>query len=430
MLLRGARQVGKTTLIRQFGKQFANYIELNLEKPADKRFFEGKSNVKQIIESIFLQRNIDSDYSETLLFIDEIQEYPQAVGLLRYFYEDLPQLPVISAGSLLEFSLGDVQNFPVGRIRYAYLFPLNFDEYLEAIEYNKARTHLHTIPLKPIAHEILLDLFHTYVIIGGMPEIVKTFLQNDKFITALPRVYESIWNTYADDIEKYGKNNTARHVLRHIFATAPFYIDQRIKFQNFGHSSYRSREVKEAFRSLDMAKVIQLIYPTGNVEPPVIPDIRKFPKLQFLDTGLVNHLLKIQSQLIGLEDLNTAYKGKIIPHILTQELLSLNDFSYHKPNFWIRDKKQSSAEVDLVYMYKDLIIPIEIKSGKTGILKSLQLFVDKCPHPYAIRIYAGQFKIEKQKTPSGKPYLLMNMPYYLGTKIPEYISYFIENYQL
>jgi predicted AAA+ superfamily ATPase len=181
---------------------------------------------------------------------------------------------------------------------------------------------------------------------------------------------------------------------------------------------------------LDKAKVIQIIYPTTNVETPVIPDIRKFPKLQFLDTGLVNHLLKIQSQLIGLNDLSKAYKGKIIPQIITQELISLNDFSYHKPNFWIRDKKQSSAEVDLVYTFKDKVIPIEIKSGKTGTLKSLQLFINECPHHYAVRIYAGQFKIENQKTLNGKPYLLMNMPYYLGTKIPEYISYFVDNYQL
>ena len=430
LILRGARQVGKTTLIKQFAQTYKQYIFLNLEKSDDRNFFEKSDDVKKIVDSLFLSKNISSNVKDTLLFIDEIQESPKAIHLLRYFYEDIPNLHVISAGSLLEFAMRKVPSFPVGRVEYLYLYPLNFLEYLEAIKHFAAMEQINQIPVKPFAHKVLLDLFNRYTIIGGMPEVVKVFTENNSSLIELPIVYESIWGTYQNDVEKYATNETERKVIKHIMATAQFYIDQRIKFQNFGNSNYRSREVGEALKSLDDAKIIQLIYPTTNVEIPIQPDLKKSPKLQFLDTGLVNHVLGIQSQMIGLEDLSSAYKGAIIPHLITQELISLNTISSKKPHFWVREKKQSSSEVDLVIQYEDKVIPIEIKSGSTGSLKSLHQFVQKANHPYAIRVYEGEFKIEKATTPDGVPYLLMNMPYYLGTKIPEYIDYFINNYKI
>ncbi|MCD4747030.1 MAG: AAA family ATPase [Bacteroidales bacterium] len=430
LILRGARQVGKTTLIKQFAQTYKQYIFLDLEKTDDRNFFEKSDDVKKIVDSLFLSKNISSNVKDTLLFIDEIQESPKAIHLLRYFYEDIPNLHVISAGSLLEFAMRKVPSFPVGRVEYLYLYPLNFLEYLEAIEHFAAMEQINQIPVKPFAHKVLLDLFNRYTIIGGMPEVVKIFTENNSSLIELPIVYESIWGTYQNDVEKYATNETERKVIKHIMATAQFYIDQRIKFQNFGNSNYRSREVGEALKSLDDAKIIQLIYPTTNVEIPIQPDLKKSPKLQFLDTGLVNHVLGIQSQMIGLEDLSSAYKGAIIPHLITQELISLNTISSKKPHFWVREKKQSSSEVDLVIQYEDKVIPIEIKSGSTGSLKSLHQFVQKANHPYAIRVYEGEFKIEKATTPDGVPYLLMNMPYYLGTKIPEYIDYFINNYKI
>ncbi|HEY5405680.1 MAG TPA: DUF4143 domain-containing protein [Ginsengibacter sp.] len=146
-----------------------------------------------------------------------------------------------------------------------------------------------------------------------------------------------------------------------------------------------------------------------------------------LDTGMVNYTLGIQVQMLAMEELNTAYKGAVIPHWVTQELISLNTISNLKPNFWVRDKKQSEAGIDLIFSYKEKTIPIEIKSGATGSLKSLHQFIDVSEHAYAVRVYGGEFKIENAVTPKGKPYLLMNMPYYLATKIPDYIKWFIEN---
>lgn len=422
LILRGARQVGKTTVINEFSTSYNHFISLNLEKRADSSFFKDYDNIQSIVEAIFISNNKSlDDIESTLLFIDEIQESPEAIHLLRYFYEDYPLLHVISAGSLLEFILKDVSSFPVGRVEFLYMYPLNFKEYLSGINHKLALDNLRNVPITNVAHKILLDLFNQYAIIGGMPEVVKTYIE-DGNITNLPKIYESIWSTYKSDIEKYSTNKTAKNVTRHIMQTAPVELDKRIKFENFGNSNYRSREVGEAFRNLDDSKVIRLIYPTTNLQPPILADTKKRPRLQFLDTGLINHELGIQASLLALDDLSSAYKGALIPHLITQELLSLNTYRENKPNFWVRENKDASSEIDLVYTFEDKLIPIEIKSGKTGTLKSLHEYMDRAPHTYAVRMYGGAFSVEASKTPKGKSYKLMNLPYYLTTMLPEYIS--------
>ena len=431
LILRGARQVGKTTLIKQFASEYPFKIALNLEKKEDLRYFEEFDSVQDIVNALFAKHNIKSENrSQTLLFIDEIQESPEAISKLRYFYEEIADLHVIAAGSLLEHVMHDVKSFPVGRVNYLYLQPLNFLEFLAAKEQQGALKEIQKIPIESYAHTLLKDLFHDYCLIGGMPEVVASYLEKDQ-LSDLASVYESIQVPYRDDVEKYAKNATGARVIRHIMDTAYFYLDKRIKFQNFGNSNYRSREVSEAMHNLNEARIIQLIYPTTEIGVPIIPDIKKSPRLQFLDTGLMNFELGIQADMIALDDLSHAYKGAVIPHMITQELISLNVHSYKTPNFWVRDKTQSSAEVDLVIPYKELLIPVEVKSGVAGKLKSLHQFVDACDHAYAVRMYAGKLAVEQHKTPgTNKAYLLLNLPYYLGTKLPEYIAWFVENHKL
>jgi predicted AAA+ superfamily ATPase len=213
-------------------------------------------------------------------------------------------------------------------------------------------------------------------------------------------------------------------------STAHLYVDERIKFQNFGNSNYKSREVGEAMRNLDDARIVQLIYPTTDKQPPAKPDLKKSPRLQFLDTGLINNELNIQAEMLAMEDLSSSYRGSIIPHLITQEKMSINTTKSIKPHFWVREKKQSSAEVDLVIPFQNYLIPVEIKSGKEGTLKSLHQFIEAVDHPYAIRMYAGEFRIDQHTTRNGKEYHLMNLPYYLGTKLNEYIEYFLETVPL
>ena len=424
LILRGARQVGKTTLVNQFSSHYKQYIYLNLERLEDILFFNTLNSVGEIVESLFLKYELKPDYSNTLLFIDEIQESPKAIALLRYFYEDIPQLHVISAGSLLEFALNQVKSFPVGRVSFMYLFPLNFEEFLDASEKHLALKALRQIPISNVAQTTLFNLFHTYALIGGMPEIVGKYLDNNSLID-LRETYSSIWETYKSDVRKYAKSATEEKVITHIISSAYNFLDQRVTFENFGNSNYKSREVGESFRSLDDAKVIQLIYPTTEVETPFITDFRKKPRLQFLDIGLVNYGLNVQHELIGLKDLSSAYKGALIPQLITQELISTNKFSYHKPNFWVKEKKQSSAEVDLVVPFRGLLIPIEIKSGAIGKLRSLHQFMEQCPHGFAVRMYAGGIEINEVKTPNGKEFKLLNLPYFLGTHIEAYLEWFL-----
>lgn len=426
LIIRGARQVGKTTLIKLFSENYENKILLNLEINSDKKLFEEYDNIKDLVEVLLLKFNLTSDKSYgLLLFIDEIQESPKAIKSLRYFYENYPQIHVIAAGSLLEFALKKIDSFPVGRVEYFYLHPFNFSEYLEALNNKILLEQFNKTPINKNAHTVLMELFNSYAIIGGMPEIVRSYIERKSFAD-LPRLYESLWETYKYDMTKYASNEGEINVLRHIVNTAYLNLDKRVKFQNFGNSNYRSREVGEAMRNLENARFLYLIYPTSDVEIPIKPDLKKSPRLQFLDTGIINYKNKIQSELIPIKDLSSFYKGYLIPHIVTQEIISINNTSNTKPNFWVREKTQSSAEVDLVVQFKNKVIPIEIKSGSVGKLRSLHQFMERTCHNFAIRIYGGEFNIQKTTTPNKKEFMLMNLPYYLGTKLYDYLAYFIK----
>ena len=426
LILRGARQVGKSTLVNKLGANYKYYISLNLEKPNDSKLFEKEREITEIWDQLLFEKKLPNDPENTLLFIDEIQEIPHVIKQLRYFYEDLPQLHVIVAGSLLEFALGEVTSFPVGRISEMTLHPMNFEEFLLASNEIVALEQLKIVPMNEFAFDKLLKLFNTYLIIGGMPEIVKQYVTSNFSLVGLKGIYASIWETYKSDIVKYAKNLTEAKVLRFIIETAPFVRD-RISFAGFSGSNYKSREVGEAFRALDLAKIIYLIYPTTQTAPPQLSDMSRKPRLQFLDTGLMNYASEIQSELLLLEDLNDFYRGFVVNHGVTQELISTLNNTFFKPQFWVRENTNSSAEVDLTYKWKQLLIPIEIKSGAKGSLKSLHEFIDAAPHSFAIRFLGNKVNIEKSQTRKGKTFTLLNLPYFSVSQIDKYIEWAILN---
>lgn len=428
LIIRGARQVGKSTLVNQFAQEFRHFISLNMEKRAHQRVFEGLQDVRQITEAVFLSTNTPKDEGPVLLFIDEIQESPRAIQMLRYFYEERPDLFVVAAGSLLEFALREVPSFPVGRVEQMVLHPFDFEEFLMALGHTAALNALNQIPVEPHAHDTLLELFHIYAAVGGMPEVVRQYVREQSMIN-LSYTYESIWQGYKDDVVKYARNPTERKVMQHVIYTAPQEKD-RVVFEGFGNSNYRSREVGEALRSLDQARILQLIYPSSSTRPPLETDFKKRPRLQFLDTGLLNHALQLQSDMIGLENLSVLYKGKIVQHLVTQELIAQHPAPSYKPHFWVRENANSQAEIDLLHVYKHYVVPVEVKSGESGTLRSLHQFMEICDHPYAVRLLANRFSVSQVQTAGGTPFLLMNLPYYLGTKIPDYIAYFTAAYTL
>lgn len=424
LIIRGSRQVGKTTVIHQFGTQFKQYIYLNLELPEDKQAFERFSNMETLLETIFFLKNKQlSLRHETLLFIDEIQEVPEAVHLLRYFYEQAPDLYVVAAGSMLETLFGKNISFPVGRVEYLILRPVSFPEFLEAIGETAALKQLEKIPMADFAHEKLLKLFHTYALIGGMPEIVAHYAEH-KDITALNVIFDSLIATYIDDVEKYAASNVQIQLLRHTITASFREAGKRIKFQHFGNSNYASREMGEALRTLQKTFLVNLIYPVVSAALPLSPDFKKSPRLQVLDTGMLNYFSGIQAEIIGTQELSDVYKGTMIEHLVGQELLATQTAALSALSFWVREKNSSSAEIDFIRFYESKLIPIEVKSGKEGRLKSLHLYMQDAPHPMAIRFYGGKINLTEVAFPAGKKYHLLSLPYYLVSQIDAYLEWF------
>ena len=427
LVLRGARQVGKTTAVDLFAEEFDNYIYLNLERGRDRNVFRDKMDVRELFQSILLLKDITLRPGETLLFIDEIQNSSTAVKMLRFFYEEMREIFVIGAGSLLEIMLEKENiSFPVGRVEYLYMYPMTFEEYLMAKGGGPALEALHQVPVKKYAHTKLLNLFHEYVLIGGMPEVVRTFLESGN-VKELDRVYEALLVSFVNDAEKYARNHTIRQVLRHVLESLPSESGRRIKFQGFGNSNYKSREVGEALRMIERAMLIYLIFPSTATQLPIHINYKKSPLLQFLDIGLLNYFMGLQPDYFKFKDLHSVYRGLVAEHIVRQELLAADATKNRKYPFWVREKKQSNAEVDVILQYKDCIIPIEVKAGKTGLLRSLHEFIHRADHAFAVRLYAGELKISEVTTTQGKKYQLLNLPYYLAGKLFSYTEWFVDH---
>jgi predicted AAA+ superfamily ATPase len=378
-----------------------------------------------LMQQIFFSRNKSLALKEdTLIFIDEIQELPVAMGLLRYFYELEPTVKVIAAGSMMESVFNNDIHFPVGRVEYKVLRPASFPEFLGALGEEQALEQLENMPCPNFAHERLLQLYREYAITGGMPEVVNKYARNRDLKTLRP-VYDSLIASYLEDVEKYAPNDVRVLHLRHAIRASLQLAGQRIQFAGFGQSAYRSREMGEALRALEKVWLVQLIYPTSSATLPLIPDLRKSPRLQILDTGLLNYFVGLQKEMLLTQELSSVYRGIIMEHLSGQELLAHRYEAMSSLSFWSRDKNSSSAEVDFVELFDGMVIPIENKSGKIGTLRSLHQFMEIAPHRFAVRLYAGRLEITEARTPRGRSFRLLNLPYYLGTQLRNYLDWLV-----
>lgn len=416
LVLRGARQVGKTTLVKMFSREFDVFININLEKPEHRNIFEAEYPFNELITRLFLHAGKDRESGKTLVFMDEIQNSPKAVSLLRYFYEEAGDLFVIAAGSLLENILNNKISFPVGRVEFLLMHPCTFREFLEATGEDQSQKVYDQDEIPDFAHDKLSMLFKKYATIGGMPGVLKNYAMQKDY-AALRSTYSSLLTSYSEDAEKYARSNSMEKYLRHIISTAFRAAGTRITFEKFGDSFYRSREMKEAFHILEKTMLLKLVYPVTSTKLPLIPNLRKKPRLHLFDTGLVNHSLGIEDELISEKYLDDVYRGLIAEHIVGQELLGSNSSISNKLAFWTREKKESSAEVDYVVSHKGMVIPIEVKSGSTGKLRSLHQFMDTAPHDWAVRFYSGKLSVENATTLSGKKFKLINLPLYMSGKL-------------
>lgn len=414
LLLRGARQVGKTFLIREFGAaEFTNLVEVNFELfPKLKRCFS-ELDPYQIVSELEMTLRVIIEPGKTLLFLDEIQECPQAIMALRYFKEKMPGLHVIGAGSLLEFVLNEEEfRMPVGRVEYLYLKPLSFSEFLEASGNSKLRIHLQRVSLeKPPSdniHEQALRLLREYMSVGGMPEAVMSYLTN-KNTKRCQEIQSALLISYRNDFGKYSRY-TQHKYLQIAYEGIPGLVSDWFKYVRLDPDA-DPRQLRTALFKLSDAGIIHFVYDTRASGLPLIShiDSKKF-KLLFVDVGLTKRALGIDLELLTEPSLLLVNRGALAEQLVGQELIAYFDPREQAKLFtWHREEKNAEAEIDFVMTIGSQILGIEVKAGSTGKLRSIQQFLNEKKLPLGVRISERPLGLEKR---------LLSVPFYLIRELP------------
>lgn len=391
LLIRGARQVGKSTAIRELAKQFDSFLEINFEEQRRVHsLFEGDLEPKELCENLSILYNVPIIPGKTLLFFDEIQACIPAISSLRFFYEKYPELHIIAAGSLLEFALAEIPSFGVGRIRSLFIYPLSFDEYLEGVGERqlldaKRNASLQN-PLAEAIHQKLLTHLKRFLIIGGMPEVVAGYAQNGN-LSRCEQALDDLITSLTADFAKYKKQVPFLRISE-VFDSVVQQAGGKFIFTK-AVTNANHKQIKEATDLLMMAGlVIPVTHTAANGLPLGAEANSKKRKLMILDTGIFQRLLGLTiSEILLEDDFDVINKGAIAEQYVGLELLKSSSF-YRQENlyFWHREAKSSNAEVDYVIQQKGNIIPIEVKSGKKGSMQSLFLFLEEKKAPFGIRI--------------------------------------------
>ena len=393
LLLQGARQVGKTWILKEFGKnEFKNIVYLNFEEiPSLNALFEDNIEVVRIVESLnaFTSQRIIP--GETLLFFDEIQVSPRAITALKYFYEQLPTLHVVAAGSLLGVSVGVSSSFPVGKVNFMHLYPLSFKEFLLAlgetalVDQLDRKKDYNALP--KILHEKLDELFRKYLFIGGMPEVVMYYIESKDFV-GVREIQNEILEAYSRDFSKYATPSESIKISE-IWRTIPAQLSKENKKFTFSDVKKGSRygQYSSAIEWLHKAGLIQIV---SHISVPKIPLSgyinEKKMKLLLLDTGLLGALLRVHSRtIISPDELFKEYNGAFIENVVGCELaIQYNRELY----YWTSN---NSAEVDYIIATEFSIIPLEVKSGLHRNIKSLRSYADRYEPQYIYRISPRNF---------------------------------------
>ena len=386
LLLRGARQVGKSSAVRHLGTQFKYFAEVNFESAKSiATFFKGDLDVKLISSKISNYIQVPIIPGQTLLFLDEIQACPEAIMALRFFKEDYPELHVIAAGSLLEFALQSLPTFGVGRIHSVFMYPMTFDEFLVAMDMGgllaMRREATATHPLDAPFHDKLVNLFRTYLMVGGMPEAVATWRETTDFLKC-QQVHQDIILTYEDDFNKYGRRVNPE-LLRLTLHGVCHQIGQKLTFSRISEG-YRSAQIREALNLLTLAGlVIPVVGTSANGVPLDAESDEKRAKYLFLDSGLLLAILHLDGQLGHdlIKLIMTATPQDLINKGSITEMVAGLEISRYKspvmrPRLFYWEKTGNSiAEIDYLSIRSMKVLPIEIKAGTQGGMKSLWIFM-------------------------------------------------------
>ena len=462
--LLGAAGTGKTTLIREFAGKFSNFIHLDLDTAVDRAIFDFESSAMETLKAVGFLKGRELRGKGTLIVLDEIGK---CSGAARWVGElmgvgagdwtdgrtggqadgrtsgqgdkrtggqgdgraggqvDGPF--IVATSSVLTKQLGALISLENGLMDPVYLHPFSFEEFLMAMDDNQALEAFREVPVPYYAYEKLLNYFHLYTLIGGMPEIISDYAAT-RHLAQLKKIYERASDRFIHGIDILSSSAKSSNLAADVLQNTYPFAATRISYNHFGNLEKGSREINQAFKTLESAFLLHLVYPIVSANLPLTPDFSRFPRLHMLDTGLVNYFSGIQKPLFQSHDMNAIFEGQIARQVVGQEILvsENQDGPDRDPlKFWVRSKIQGKAEVDFVIRHGDLLIPVVVKSGEPGRLRSLHQYIDSAPHAYAVRLYAGKVAVQQCQTISGKKYYLLNLPYFLAGKIKDHLRGFI-----
>ncbi len=396
LLVRGARQIGKTQTIKNLGKQFDYFIEINFE--SDKQvhsIFEGNLSADEISENISAIYRKPIINGKTLIFFDEIQACIPAIQSLRFFYEHKPGLHIVAAGSLLEFALSEIPSFGVGRIRSVFMYPFSFDEFLMALNEGKLlELKQKASPQKALntaLHDKLLQYLQKFLILGGMPEVVSKYAQTNDLNQCF-LILNDLKNSYFDDFAKYKKIVPPKRI-RDVFNSVVMQAGTKFMYSKT-QSEDNHKQIREALELLIMAGIaIPVTHTSANGLPLGAESDYKKRKILLIDTGLFLNILNLDiGKIILINDFNTINKGNLTEMFVGLELMKYNSpYQRSALYYWHREARNSNAEVDYLIAQHNNIVPVEVKSGKKGGMQSMNLFLETKNKAKGIRISSENF---------------------------------------
>jgi len=434
LVIRGARQVGKSTLVKLFADQIKVPLAVvNLERHPELNGIFGSMAPQQILGQLEALPDLPAIGAGTLLFLDEIQAAPAAIPALRYFYEERPDIPVICAGSLMEFALSEQRlSMPVGRIQYLHMGPMTFTEYLDALGERKLQDAVESYSLGtdigPVVHRRLLQLLRSYYFVGGMPAAVDAFARSSR-PRDVSEVHSLIIQTYRDDFQKYARSRNLQR-LQHVLNFAARNVGTKVKYSNVMQDVH-SATIRQDIELLSMARVITKVIHTHASGLPLQSELDdKVYKLLFLDVGLMNAVCGLGWDVLSKsDDVKLINEGGTAEQFVGQHL---QDLLAQSPNreltYWLREGRSSNAEVDFVIALDGQIVPIEVKAGGKGSLRSLHQFMSEKKAPLAVRFDSNPPSIQHIATSIqtragsiGVSYRLLSLPLYLVEKLGEVV---------
>ena len=434
LIIRGARQIGKSTLVRLFAEQRRRPLgEVNLERYPELNAVFETLNPQQVLNQVEAIPKIPAITADSLLFLDEIQGAPAAIAALRYLYEERRDIPVISAGSLMEFALSERRlSMPVGRIQYLHMGPMTFIEYLEALGESKLKeavaSYAFGAELGPIVHKRLLELLRGYYYVGGMPEAVSVYARTRNF-SDVAAIHNSIIETYREDFQKYAPSrNLVR--MQHVLNFVARNVGTKIKYANV-MKDVHSATIRQDIDLLAMARVVSKVIHTHASGLPLQADLdEKVYKLLFLDVGLMNAICGLGWRTLSeLDDAQLVNEGAIAEQFIGQHLLELlADSPNRELTYWLREGRSSNAEVDFIMAFEGRIVPLEVKAGGRGRLRSLHQFVGEKHVPLAVRfdsnppsMQAVEATIQRDGRAVDVRYQLLSLPLYLVERVADVV---------